>query len=80
MKINRILSLLLLALLTTACGSSNGNESSASNQPARYTYSIPAQTNDGWATGHLDDHGFDTALIMEMMDGISNGNFQVSIL
>jgi CubicO group peptidase (beta-lactamase class C family) len=75
MKIDRIFYLLVLALLVAACGGSSGNESSASSPPIEYTYSIPAQTNDGWVTGHLDDHGFDSALIMEMMDGISNGQF-----
>jgi CubicO group peptidase (beta-lactamase class C family) len=73
MKINRIVASLLLALLATACG--GGSENETSDTPAHFTYSVPAQTNDGWVTGHLDDHGFDSALINEMMDGINSGQF-----
>lgn len=75
MKTDRLLYLLVLALLSTACGGGSDNGSPAPSQPAAYTYSIPAQINDGWTTGHLDDHGFDTSIIMEMMDGIDSGQF-----
>jgi len=75
MKVLRSFCVLVLTLLLTACGGSSSNESPAPNPPPRYTYSIPLQTNDGWATGHLDDHGFDSALITQMMDGINEGQF-----
>ncbi len=72
----RIISVLALALLAASCGGgSDGGNAPSEPQSFVYTYSIPAQTNDGWATGHLDDHGFDSARIMEMMDGINTGQF-----
>jgi len=65
-----------LPLFAVACGGSGGGGSPpTTSPPATYTYSVPAQTNDGWVTGHLDDHGFDAALILEMMDGINSGRF-----
>jgi CubicO group peptidase (beta-lactamase class C family) len=75
MKNYRILFVFALALLTAACGGSGDGTSPPPKPTFVYTYSIPAQTNDGWATGHLDDHGFNSARIMEMMDGINTGRF-----
>ena len=73
MKTYRKWSVLALALLVAACGGGGGNP--PPDPPVAYTYSIPAQTGDGWATGHLDNHAIDSALIMEMMDGINMGLF-----
>ena len=75
MKNYRVLFVIALALLTVACGGGGDGASPPPKPTFVYTYSIPAQTNDGWATGHLDDHGFDSARIMEMMDGINTGRF-----
>lgn len=74
MKKYRIITVIVLSLLTAACGG-GGGDSSTPLPPITYTYAIPTQTTDGWATGHLDDHGFDSARIMEMIDGINTGQF-----
>ena len=70
----RLVSVATLTLLLAACG---GGSAADSVQPdtLTYTYAVPAQTGDGWATGHLDDHGFDTAKISDMMQSIVSGQF-----
>ncbi len=74
MKTYRLLPVFAFALLVTACGGGGGGNPPP-DPPVAYTYSIPAQISDGWATGHLDNHAIDSALIMEMMDGINMGLF-----
>ena len=71
MRINKTIAALCLTLLIAACG--GGSDASVTRAPVEYTYSIPANKNDGWATGHLDDHGFDSALITDMVNGILDG-------
>jgi len=75
MKNYRLLVVLTFVLLTATCGGGGGSEETPQVQPVTYTYSIPAQTNDGWVTGHLVDHGFDVTIITEMMEGIRSGRF-----
>lgn len=75
MKNRLIATVLSLALLATACDGGGGKTAPPVVPPGTYTYSIPAQTNDGWATGHLDDYGFNSTLIKEMTDGINSGRF-----
>ena len=72
MKTYRLLSAIAYAFLIAACG--DGGNPPADSAVA-YAYSIPAQTNDGWATGHLHDQAIDSTLIMKMMDGINAGLF-----
>jgi len=71
MKHYRLLIVMALGLLIAACG--GGGENPPTTPAVNYTYSIPAQTNDGWATGHLEDHGFDLQRISEMIDAINSG-------
>ena len=73
MKTCRISFFLALVLLITACGGGGGGGTPPAEPRVAYTYSVPPQTNDGWATGHLDDHGIDSALITQMMDRINSG-------
>ena len=62
-------------LLLAAC---DGGSAAESVQPdtLTYAYAVPPQTGDGWATGHLDDHGFDSAKISDMMQSIVSGQFE----
>jgi CubicO group peptidase (beta-lactamase class C family) len=71
----RLVSVAALTLLLAACG---GGTSADSGPPdtLTYTYAVPPQTSDGWATGHLDDHGFDMAKISDMMQSIVGGQFE----
>ena len=74
MKTARITALLATAFLIAACGGGgNASGSQPPPPPTSFAYSAPQQTGDGWATGHLDDHGFDSALIFDMMDEIVSG-------
>jgi CubicO group peptidase (beta-lactamase class C family) len=74
MKHYRLYIVIVLAMLIAACGDGGGGGENPSTTPAvNYSYSIPAQTDDGWATGHLEDHGFDLQRISEMIDAINSG-------
>ncbi len=77
MKTFKMYAVMALALLATACGSgsSGGDDNPPPPPPVTYSYSVPTQTNDGWATGNIDDHGIDADIIMQMMDGINSGRF-----
>jgi len=61
------LSTLLLALFCVICLVSCG---------PTYTYHIPAQTNDGWQTGSLDDVGMDQEKLGELVDHIQRDDYQ----
>jgi CubicO group peptidase (beta-lactamase class C family) len=68
---------LFLFLLTTlsACGGGDGNggNKGAGNPTATYSYQMPAASNDGWAVGHLDDHGIDSMAIESMVRDFHSG-------
>lgn len=66
---------LIVALLTAACGGGGDSASASAHAPPTYTYTVPAQNGDGWETGHLDDHGFDTAVIIDMMNKVLDGTY-----
>jgi CubicO group peptidase (beta-lactamase class C family) len=72
MKHYRLNIVIALTLLIAACGG-GGGASPPTTPAVNYSYSIPAQTDDGWATGHLEDHGFDLQRISEMIDAINSG-------
>lgn len=60
------------ALFLAACGG-GGTPATAGPVPdLEYSYSVPSDIGDGWATGHLDDHGFDSAIVMDMMNRIGD--------
>lgn len=75
MRLACSLVLMLLSLALAACG---GDNSSASDQipvSADYTYSVPLDSTDGWATGDLADHGIDSEKITAMINAILDGSY-----
>jgi CubicO group peptidase (beta-lactamase class C family) len=54
----------ILLFLTGACGQTDD----IGNQAEFYTYQVPEQVNDGWATAHMHDVEADTEPILEMMN------------
>jgi len=79
-RANRAVGVAALTLLLAACGSgTSANESQPAPlnpAPLTYEYSIPQQTGDGWATGHLDDHGFNSEKITDMMRRVVSGEVE----
>lgn len=71
MRINKAFAVLFLSLTLAACG--GGSDEATARAPVEYTYATPDSTGDGWTTGHLNDHGFDSAKITDMVSGILNG-------
>ena len=61
------------ALFLAACGGGGSPASAGPSTVLEYSYSVPTDNGDGWATGHLDDHGFDSAIIADMMKRLVDG-------
>jgi CubicO group peptidase (beta-lactamase class C family) len=76
MRFTRILVVTTLTLLVAACGGGGSSASTETPAAVSFVYNVPSDTGDGWATGHLDDHGFDTPLVLEMMNNIENGTYE----
>ncbi len=66
--------LVALALFALAACGGGGGDDAVTNPPPRktYTYTAPADLADGWAVGHLQDHGADMQVIQSMMDAVVN--------
>ena len=65
--------ILLAALLVGAgCGggSSGGTPAPPPPPPPTFSYSVPEDIGDGWQTGDLAAEGFDTQMIVDMMDRV----------
>lgn len=71
---HRIVLFIAAATLVVACGGSSSG-SGARHEPVIYSYSVPADIGDGWQVAGLSDEGFDTALILDMMDRVVNERF-----
>ena len=76
MRQHKTTALLLITLIVAACGG-GGDPASANvaQQVIAYTYNAPSAANDGWATGHLDDHGFDNSIVVDMVNRIYDGTY-----
>lgn len=64
---------ILFLLLLLGLGACSGGESEGSQPGETYEYVVPVVNNDGWAVGHLDDHGIDSKMIADMIEDIRNG-------
>lgn len=72
----RIMFAVLASLLIVACGGgSSGGNGPAPREPVVYNYSVPADIGDGWQVADLADEGFDTQLILDMMDRVVNEEY-----
>lgn len=69
--------LFVLLLATAGCGggSSGGTTSPPPPPPEPFSYSVPADTGDGWQVGDLAAEGFDVRMIVDMMDSILDGTY-----
>ncbi|MEM7281174.1 MAG: serine hydrolase [Pseudomonadota bacterium] len=75
----RHLILLLAISLVAACGGSSGSDTAPPSPPtprASFTYAIPSDVGDGWATADIADEGFDTTIIFNMMDQVVNRDLE----
>lgn len=70
-----VVGLLCTAIILSACGGGGNGSTTTSPPPVAYSYSVPESLNDGWAVGHLNDHGIDAALISTMVDDIDGPQF-----
>ena len=66
-KIFKIIIFILLSLTYYTCGDEN-----TVVQPEEYSYSIPVQKEDGWATASLSEVGMDETKIVEMVNFIKH--------
>lgn len=58
-----------------ACGGgSSGGGAPPPPPPEPFVYSVPADIGDGWQVGDIADEGFDTQMIVDMMDDILDGS------
>lgn len=72
----RPLILAFTAATFVACGGgSSGSAPPPPPPPAPFVYTVPADIGDGWQVADLADEGFETQMIVDMMDDILDGTF-----
>ena len=66
--------LLVVLLVCAGCGggSSGGTSAPPPPPPAAFSYTVPEDIGDGWQVGDLAAEGFDTPMIVDMMDAVLN--------
>ena len=69
--------IVVLAVVVVSCGGngSSGDNTSPNSQHEPYTYSIPEDNGDGWPVGDLSEEGFDTQMIIDLMNDIRDGSY-----
>ena len=69
--------LLFMLLAVTGCGggSSGGTPPPSPPPPETFSYTAPEDIGDGWQVGDLETEGFDTPMIVDMMDAILNETY-----
>jgi len=69
--------LLFVAATVVACGggSSGAAPPPPPPPPVSYTYTVPADNGDGWQVADLADEGFETQMIVDMMNDILDGTY-----
>ncbi len=68
--LKRVLLLFLTAGLISACSEGTVDDT---QPPLNYQYVMPETTDDGWVTGHLNDHQLSEHPINQLINNIHNG-------
>ena len=70
----KLSALLVIVLVSGGCGgaSSGAAPPPPSSPPETFSYSVPQDIGDGWQVDDLAAEGFDTQMIVDMMDAILN--------
>lgn len=80
----RTVVLLFATAALAACGGGSSGAPVPPQPPVSYTYTVPADIGDGWQVASLEDEGFETQKIVDMMidilDGSSPGIDSVAIV
>jgi CubicO group peptidase (beta-lactamase class C family) len=69
--------LVAIALAAGGCGggSSGGTPPPPAPPPEPFSYSVPDDIGDGWPVGDLAAEGFDTQMIVDMMDSVLDESY-----
>ena len=74
----RVFTLLFVAIGVASCGGSSGGGAPPPPPPPveTFSYQVPADIGDGWQVGNLADEGFDTQMIVDMMNQVLDGTHE----
>ncbi len=70
----KLSALLVIVLVSGGCGGASSGAAAPppSSPPETFSYSVPQDIGDGWQVDDLAAEGFDTQMIVDMMDAILN--------
>jgi CubicO group peptidase (beta-lactamase class C family) len=70
----KLSALLVIVLVSGGCGGASSGDAPPppSPPPETFSYSVPQDIGDGWQVDDLAAEGFDTQMIVDMMDAILN--------
>ena len=74
----RAFALLFVTIGIVSCGGSSGGGASSPPPPPveTYSYQVPADLGDGWQVADLAEEGFDTQMIVGMMNQVLDGTHE----